>query len=330
MRDEKMELIRDFHAEMMTIADIGTAERAANKLTMMLVNYEVRKACVELITRETESEMMLKNFLVTKKIEGRSDNTIKRYAYEIGRLADFVQRPTRQMNVYDFRRYLAKMSMDGKRMSTVASTQSVIKSYFGWLHKEGYIERDPSAQLGQVREEISIKQPFSMTDIDKIRSVATSLRDRALVEFLRSTGCRISEAVGLNRDSIDQAKMECVVHGKGNKYRTVYLDDVAMMHLRRYLKNRDDDSMALFAGRQTNRITQHGVREMLNKLGREAGVEHVHPHRFRRTLATNLAKRGMPVQEIARILGHANLDTTMIYVTMDDVGTKAAYAKYTA
>lgn len=156
----------------------------------------------------------------------------------------------------------------------------------------------------------------------------TSLRDRAIVCFLLSTGCRISEVCALDRDTIDFSNLECTVHGKGNKNRIVYLDDVTAMLLKRYLYSREDAKPALFVGKGSDRMTPGGIRLMLTKLGEASGVTNVHPHRFRRTLATNLVERGMPIQEVATILGHDKLETTMKYVFINPTSIKNSYKKY--
>jgi site-specific recombinase XerD len=155
-----------------------------------------------------------------------------------------------------------------------------------------------------------------------------SIRDRALIAFLMATGCRISEVTQLNREDVDLSRLECTVLGKGNKERTVYFDGVTAALIRTYMEQRKDSSPALFAGRGTDRITPHGVRKMLKVLANGANVDHVHPHKFRRTLATNLIRHGMQIQEVAAILGHDKLDTTMQYVVLDKSDVAHSYRKY--
>ena len=166
------------------------------------------------------------------------------------------------------------------------------------------------------------------TNMEKLKQGCKSKRDRAIIAFLASTGCRVSELTGLDRDMVDLDGLECVVHGKGNKERRVYLDGVTGMLIRAYLAERQDFNPALFVNRYHDRLKADGVREMLTRLEKETGVEHVHPHKFRRTLATNMARKGMPVQEIARILGHDKIDTTMQYVMLDDDDIKYRYRKF--
>ena len=183
--------------------------------------------------------------------------------------------------------------------------------------------------LGVIKVPKKEKKTYTDAELERLNWFCGNIRDRAILHFLRSTGCRISEITGLNRDQVNLELLECVVHGKGNKERTVYLDEVAGMLLAEYLNGRIDDVPALFINKQHDRLNPGGVRAMLNKLAEKAGVAHVHPHKFRRTLATGLARHGMPIQEVAKVLGHEKLDTTMKYVVLNKDDVKASYRRYT-
>ena len=190
------------------------------------------------------------------------------------------------------------------------------------------IEHNPAANLGAIKYAKKTKDVYSDGDMEKMKFGCLSIRDRAIICLLKATGCRISEITQLNRDDIDFKDLECTVLGKGNKQRVVFLDQVAAMTLLAYLNTRTDDNPALFIGKRGNRMTPHGIREMLVTLGERANVDHVHPHKFRRTTATNLIRHGMPIQEVAAILGHDKLDTTMQYVVLDKSDIKHSYSKY--
>lgn len=177
---------------------------------------------------------------------------------------------------------------------------------------------------------LNLKVTFSSVDIEKLKEKCTCSRDKAIICFLLSTGCRISEVTQLNKSDIDFQKKQCKVLGKGNKERIVYIDDVTILLLNRYFSERKDQSEALFVGKGTARMTPAGIRYMLRNLAEDANVENVHPHRFRRTLATNLIYRGMPIQEVAKILGHEKLDTTMKYVYLDNNTLKFSYNKFSS
>lgn len=285
----------------------------------------------DLIKCEAEApraDDMLDAYCAALAVEGRSEKTIARYRYIIGKLMQALRTPTREITVYHLRRWLADEKARGISDRTLEGDRQVFSSYFGWLHREGLIASNPVGNLGAIKYQKKEKDIFSDTDIERMKFGAACIRDRAIVHFLRATGCRISEMTQLNRDDVDFTNLECRVLGKGNKERTVYLDAVAGMVLQSYLKGRTDACPALFIGKGSDRLTPGGVRFMLSKLGQSSQVQHVHPHKFRRTTATNLIRHGMPIQEVAAILGHDKLDTTMQYVVLDKSIIKSSYQKY--
>lgn len=271
---------------------------------------------------------LLDTYITALQIEGKSEKTIERYSYLIKRMMRTVRVPTRQVTVYHLRRYLADEKARGISDRTLEGTREVFSAYFNWLQREGLISSNPTTNLGVIKYSKKVRAAYSEVDIERLKCQCETARDKAIVCFLLSTGCRISEMTQLNRDSVDLVSLECTVMGKGNKERTVYLDPVAGMALKDYLDSRDDDYEALFIGRGTQRLHPGGVRKMLKGLEENTSVEHVHPHKFRRTLATNLIRHGMPIQEVAAILGHDKLDTTMQYVVMDKTNIKNAYRRY--
>ena len=271
---------------------------------------------------------LLDAYVAAMQIQGRSNKTIERYSYLIKRMMQAVKVTTRNITVYHLRQYLAQEKARGISDRTLEGTRQVFSAYFNWLQREGLIEHNPTANLGAIKCQKKIKVTYSDIDIERLKFGCKTLRDRAIISFLMSTGCRISEMTQLDRDDVDLVGLECKVLGKGNKERTVYLDAVTGMLIREYLGQRKDDSPALFVGKGTDRISPQGVRAMLTKLAGSSDVYHVHPHKFRRTLATNLIRHGMPIQEVAAILGHDKLDTTMQYVVMDKTEVKQSYRKY--
>ena len=285
-------------------------------------------------TEETEVDLssndMLEAFLSAKELEGRSPKTLERYKYIITKMLYFAKSPIRSITVYHLRKYLMELKNRGCADTTLEGVREVFSSFFNWLQKERLIENNPCANLSPIKCMKKTKLPFSSVDIEKLKENCICSRDKAIISFLLSTGCRISEVTQLNRRDVDFQKKQCKVLGKGNKERIVYIDDVTILLLNRYFNERKDSSEALFAGKGTSRMTPHGVRYMLTQLGKRAEVENVHPHRFRRTLATNLIFRGMPIQEVAKILGHEKLDTTMKYVYLDETILKFSYNKYTS
>ena len=275
-----------------------------------------------------EADDFLQAFLDAKEIEGRSPKTIAHYRYIITRMIKEINVPIRRITVFHLRAYLMRKKTSGLADKTLEGMRSVLCSYFGWLQKEGLLQENPCANLAPIKCAKKVRVPYSEVDIERLKESCWCCRDKALISFLLSTGCRISEVCALDRDSVDYESGECTVLGKGNKERTVFLDDVTVMLLKRYISNRVDDSLALFAGKGTDRMTPGGIRARLNNIAERASVRNVHPHRFRRTLATNLINHGMQIQEVASILGHEKLDTTMKYVFMDKTNVKNAYRKY--
>lgn len=295
-----------------------------------LNKYEVTERCTDLAVVDDSAEIMLKKFVVTKCVEGLSENTVRRYVDENKKLIDFLNKPLNEITTFDIRFYLASRRKVGVSNRTLDGMRRCYSSFFGWLYREGLIDKNPCLGLAQIKYKKQVKKPFTAVELEKIRMCCKTKRDLALVSFLYSTGCRVSEVSKLNISDIDFESQECIVVGKGNKERTVYLSDVAMMHLQEYLYDRKDSSEALFSGKGTERLGKTGIEALLKRIEDKIDVEDIHPHRFRRTLATNLLDRGMNIQDVAEILGHSDLKTTQIYCFISKDNVKTAYKKYAA
>ncbi len=299
-------------------------------LVMQLDKYEVQERCTEVAVRDDSAIGLLKRFLATKRVEGTADSTLQRYADINRALLDYLGKPLGEITTYDIRFYLSARRQSGKVSNrTLDGMRRCYSSFFGWLASEGLIRHNPCAALAQIKSKKVVKKPYSAVEMERIRKTCGNIRDLALVDFLYCTGCRVSEVARLDITDIDFERMECVVLGKGNKERKVYLTEVAAMHLQEYINSRKDTSEALFAGKG-KRLGKNGIEAIIKKLGEKAGVEKAHPHRYRRTLATNLLDRGMNIQDVAAILGHADLKTTQIYCYISQANVKAAYCKYAA
>ena len=271
---------------------------------------------------------LLDSFVASMQIQGKSQKTIDRYVYVIGRFMKFANVTTRKVNVYHIRNWLASEKARGIADSTLEGNRQVLSSFFGWLFRESLIERNPVANVGVIKVPKKKKLTYSSIEFAKLDEACNAVRDRAILHFLSSSGCRVSEMTGLNCDSVDLHECECIVHGKGNKERKVYISELTAMLLKQYLLGRSDPSDALFVGRRGERLQPGGVRIMLNRIAKIAGVEHVHPHKFRRTYATEFSRKGMQIQEICHLLGHEKIDTTMTYVNVNDDDTKSDYRRY--
>ena len=299
-------------------------EDLVNTIKEMLANFEIELISLD----DTNKDCLLDAYINAMRIEGKSENTLHRYRYEIKRFLNSAHTTTMHITQYHIRDYLAQRKNEGNMDSTIKGLCQVLSAYFGWLYRDGCIKRNPVGNIGKIKVQKKVKEVFTEVDIEKLKQNCKRIRDKAIVTFLKSTGCRISEMVGLNRDSIDFTNLECVVLGKGNKQRTVYIDAITGMFVKEYLSQRTDDNPALFIGCRKERLKPDGVRDMLKKLGKRAGVEHVHPHKFRRTEITDLVKRGMPIEQVKLIAGHDKIDTTMTYIVTDQTDAKNSYRKY--
>lgn len=277
---------------------------------------------------KAESMQLIRLYLDAIEIEGKAKSTIRRYEYELSRLVKAVDAPIDKITVYHLRQYMMAEKNRGISMSTIKDNFFVFSAFFGWLRNEGLIDHDPTSNIGQIKAVIEKEAPFSHEEIQLIKENCTNELQSAVVHFLLSTGCRISEVCSVNRSDIDYKNLKLTVTGKGDKQRTVYIDDVTALMLNRYLSTRQDIDPALFYSRKGCRFTDDGIRVMLKTIEKRSHVPNVHPHRFRHTFATALADKGMPIQEVSALLGHSKLDTTMTYVTVNQRNAEYSYRKF--
>lgn len=323
--EAKTSFLRQMEKELSTTTTADMMAKVLSIISDVMEGFDLREISVE-----DEQDDMLECFLQALDVQSRSKKTITHYRLVLGQMLASARTSARRITVYHLRSYLAKQKERGLKDSTLAHFREVFSSFFGWLFREGLIEKNPVVNLGNIKVAKAEKKVFTDIDMELMRRNCRRKVDKAIICFLASTGCRVAELVGLDRNAIDLDNLECVVRGKGNKERTVYLDTVTAMYVRAYLASRTDDNPALFVTRTNERFQTGGIRDLLKRLEGASGVEHVHPHKFRRTLATNLAKRGMPIQTIAAILGHEKIETTMEYIVMNKENTKLQYRQYYA
>lgn len=322
--DAKMSFMNLLKNQLADVLTVDQMSRLMSDGLSLLDGFQM----IEVGSLDDRPDDLLDSYVAAMKVECRSQKTIDRYVYIIGKLMAYAKVPTRRISVYHLRGYLAAEKERGICENTLEGYRQIFSAYFNWLQRESLIERNPCTNLGVIKVPKKEKKTYSEIDLEKLVRGCKTKRDRAIIHFLSSTGCRISEMTGLDRDAINLDSLECVVHGKGNKERTVYLSQVAGMMLGEYLKTRTDDNPALFIGQRKERLQPGGVRAMLKELANHVGVDHVHPHKFRRTLATDLARHGMPIQEVASLLGHEKLDTTMRYVVLNREDMKFDYRRF--
>ena len=321
--EAKTSFLRMAEKKLSTEVTADTMTKVLSIMADVMEGYDLRE-----ISIEEEQDDMLECFLEAMDVQSRSKKTIAHYRMILGQMLASARTSARRITVYHLRSYLARKKEEGLKDSTLAHFREVFSSFFGWLHREGLIEKNPVVNLGNIKVAKVEKKVFSDIDMELMRRNCRRKVDKAIICFLKATGCRISEVTALNRDDIDFINLECVVLGKGNKQRTVYIDAVTGMILQKYFKERQDTSPALFVGKGAVRLHPGGVRAMLNRIGEKAGVTHVHPHKFRRTEITELVNRGMAIEQVKTIAGHEKIDTTMGYVKIDQENVKSSYKKF--
>ena len=277
------------------------------------------------------NEDCLKLFQTAKNVEGCSEKSLKYYQYVLATFFRYTKKPIQTMTTDDIRQYL-ETYMEHSKAGKVSldNIRRILSSFFSWLEEEDYIRKNPVKRIHKIKSIKAIKQAYSDENIECLKDSCTYLRNKVIIELLASTGMRVGELVTLKRSNIDFENKECIVLGKGGKQRKVYFDSKTKLHLRNYLSSRTDTNeslfVSLFAPFNTLRIS--GVEIMLRKLGKKTNIENVHPHRFRRTLATKAIDKGMPVEQVQILLGHTKIDTTMHYAIVDQHNVKNSYRRY--
>ena len=308
-------------------------EHLANVLYVNFHGKKIIQECTEIIPSGMDGdEAKIRMFIASKKAINRQDNTLKQYSREIYHMLDFLGKRLDDITGMDLRYYYGIMREKHHiKMSTMQTRLHYLSSFWDFLITEELVHTNPVKKVGLLKIEKTIKKPYSAEEMEALRSGCKNIRDRALIEFLYSTGVRVSELVSLNVEDIKMGKQELYVYGKGNKERKTYLTDSAKFYLKRYLKERKASSQEpLFVtlGKPHNRLTVSGTQYMLRQLGKVCGIENVHPHRFRRTIATDLLNRGMPIEQVKEFLGHEKLDTTMIYCMVKAENVQSSHKKY--
>lgn len=280
---------------------------------------------------EIANEEFLKMFLDAKKIEGCSDRTINYYRVTIEHLLCNIDTAVRKVTTEEIREYLADYQKRNNCTNvTIDNVRRNISSFFSWLEEEDYILKSPMKRIHKIKTKVVVKNVISDEGIEKLRDNCRELRDLAIIDLLYSTGIRVGELVNLNIDDIDLDGRECVVYGKGDKERRVYFDAKAKVHLKSYIESRSDDNEALFVTLDSphERLKISGVEIRLRQLGRSLNIDRVHPHKFRRTMATRAIDKGMPIEQVQKILGHSQIDTTMQYAMVNQTNVKTSHQKY--
>ncbi len=328
MREQMIKEISTAMTAVLTIEQVAML----NKTLIEVVNkYKVTAMEASNDHGGESNERLLEKFIAAKRIEGRTRPTLLYYQSTIRHLLSDVPGSLLNFTAEDIRDYLSDFQQKRQSSSvTVNNIRRIFSSFFSWLEQEDYIIKSPMRRIHKVKTGTRVKSTISDEEMETLRDHCDNKRDLAMIDFLASTGIRVGELVRLNRTDINFNERECIVSGKGNKQRIVYFNARAKTHLLNYLGERTDENPALFVSlhQPTERLRISGVETRLRKLGRETGVMHVHPHKFRRTLATAAIDRGMPVEQVQRLLGHVKIDTTMQYAMVNQNNVKMSHRRY--
>ena len=324
----KQNLITEVVQGMLPYLNNAQTEKLQEVLVHALFSYEVTKTDKD---GNSSEQNLVDLFLAAKRIEGCSEKSLKYYESTIMAMLDELHKEVKQIDTDDIRSYLTEYQARKKSSKvTIDNIRRILSSFFSWLEDEDYILKSPVRRIHKVKTGTNIKETYSDEALELMRDSCTELRDLAMIDMLASTGMRVGEMVLLNREDINFNERECVVFGKGDKERIVYFDARTKIHLQNYLQSRTDDDPALFVSLQTphNRMSIGGIEVRLRQLGKRLGLNKVHPHKFRRTLATMAIDKGMPIEQLQQLLGHKRIDTTLQYAMVKQSNVKIAHRKY--
>lgn len=328
----KEEFVNDVLRDMLAYLDNGQAEQLRRVLNHNLSGFELQRNEKCATEDFAEKNQRLTNaFLSAKRIEGCSEKSLTYYRKTIEAMSEKIGKAITHITTNDLRSYLTDYQMEKKSSKvTIDNIRRILSSFFSWLEDEDYILKSPVRRIHKVKTATTIKETYTDEALETMRDNCDTLRDLALIDMLASTGMRVGELVLLNRDDINFEERECVVFGKGSKERMVYFDARTKIHLQNYLAQRTDSNNALFVSLKApyERLQIGGVETRLRELGKRLSLPRVHPHKFRRTLATMAIDKGMPVEQLQRLLGHQRIDTTLQYAMVKQSNVKIAHRKY--
>lgn len=326
MEQKIMEVLR----RMQSVLQEEQLQELQSVLTMVFAGCElVEETGLRIVDRSWVDD--LEEFLMSKALEGKSVETVKRYRYELTRLLSYINKAVADIRPGDISGYMrAYKKLRQISNQTLKNVRAVYSSFFAWLRDRDRVRKNPMILVEDIKVEQVIKKPYTDEEREQMLRKCENLRDKAMLEFLYSTAVRVSELARLNREDVRITSKDLVVLGKGAKERRVYINDRTNMYLREYLSSRTDNSPALFVGVKSphERLTKAGIEDIIRRIGARAGVSKAHPHRFRRTALTNALNRGMPLQEAMILAGHSKPETTMRYCTVDQEAVQYHHRKY--
>lgn len=327
----KKTLINQIQTEMSGVLNNAQRQKLSEVLEHCFFNVDVVALENENLIQSKSNLTLKEEFLSAKQVEGCSERSVNYYSSTLDNLIKTLEKPFNQIETEDLRVYLSEyQKKNDASKQTIDNIRRILSSFFTWLEDEDYILKSPVRRIHKIKTMKQVKETYSDEALERLRDNCKTIRDLALIDMLASTGMRVGELVKLNRVDVDFVNRECVVLGKGAKERVVYFDARTKLHLQNYLNSRTDDNDALFVSllEPHNRLEIAGVEIMLRKLGRSLEINKVHPHKFRRTLATRAIDKGMPIEQVQKLLGHQKIDTTMEYAIVDQQNVKNSHKKY--
>lgn len=325
----RKDLIADVMQRMLPYLDNAQMKQLEQAMENVLQNYEITG--INTGFAEEDNKTLLDAFLSSKRIEGCSEKTLKYYRTTLETMLASLEKNVRRVFTEDLRTYLTEYQNRNQCSKvSIDNIRRILSSFFAWLEDEDYIVKSPVRRIHKVKTATCIKETYTDEDLERMRDNCENLRDLAIIDMLASTGMRIGEMVLLNRRDINFNERECVVLGKGDKERVVYFDARTKLHLQEYLEGRQDKNPALFVSLKApyERVKIGGIETRLREIGKKLNIIKVHPHKFRRTLATMAIDKGMPIEQLQRLLGHQRIDTTLQYAIIKQSNVKIAHKKY--
>ena len=327
----KESIIQSITNAMQRELDYKQMSQLKEVLNRELDKVEISECQENEASREIENNQILDTFISAKKIEGCSEKTLLYYRNTIDKMLSSIQIAICHIETSSIRAYLSSYQERNKSSKvTIDNMRRIFSSFFAWLEDEDYIAKSPVRRIHKVKTDSLVKEVLSDEQLEVLRDNCTEKRDLAILDILASTGIRVGELVKLNRSDIDFHERQCVVFGQGSKERTVYFNARTKIHLEQYIAERTDDNEALFVSLKApyTRLSIGGVETRIKRLGKQVNISKVHPHKFRRTLATMAIDKGMPIEQVQKLLGHVRIDTTLHYAMVNQNNVKIAHRKY--
>lgn len=329
----KNDVILRVTKDMESILTLYQLEKLKESLIINFEDLEIMEVTDELKQEKEleENNTLIEKFISSKNVEGCSDRTINYYQEIIEKFVDDFKKSIKTITTDNIREYLSKYKENSNCNSvTIDNIRRVLSSFFTWLENEDYIIKSPVRRIHRIKTAQVIKETFTDENIEKMRDECNNIRNLAIIELLISTGIRVGELVNLNTKDIDFENRSCIVLGKGNKQREVYFDAKTKLHLINYINSRKDNNDALFVSFKSpyQRLTISAIELIIRELGNDCNIDKVHPHKFRRTLATMAIDKGMPIEQVQKLLGHVKIETTMHYAMVNQNNVKISHRKY--